>query len=51
VSFTHNNVPLLVLEGIGVVKVEVSRHFHGLRRELFIPSIIFEDGRRRQDNE
>jgi hypothetical protein len=43
VCFTHNNVPLLVLKGVGIMKIEMSGHFQGLRRKLFIPSFKFED--------
>jgi hypothetical protein len=42
VCFTHDNVPLLILESIGIVKVEMGRHFQGLGRQFSVPEIMKE---------
>ena len=42
VCFTHDDVPLLILESIGIVKVEMGGHFQGLGRQFSVPEIMKE---------
>lgn len=42
VCYTHDDVPLLILETIGIVKVEMGRHFQGLGRQFSVPEIMKE---------